>query len=211
MTMTILRVPAILLLAAIMLLASASVTLADKSFLCRGSYSSSTFENVVVPKGNTCKLDRFNTVSGNIKVEEGASLIICPDNEIKGNIKAEGADTVFISDLLFVSPCSPPEAPKALGITIGGNVDIKGAASFTLLGNPAGVTTIYGNIKVKNTQNVLIENFDGITGNVEAKSNGNVSITGNTIEGNLKIKGTTGSCRGDETNNSVSGNTDACP
>lgn len=177
--------------------------------VCVGNHSYSTFDNIVVPSGNTCKIDRFNVVSGNIKVEEGASLIICPDNEIKGNIKAEDADTVFISDLLFVSPCSPPGPPKALGITIGGNVDIKGASSFTLLGNPFGVTAINGNVNIKQTQNVRIENFTGIAGNVEVKNNGNVVVTGNTIGGNLKIKGTTGSCI--EQNNFVSGKVSSCP
>lgn len=180
------------------------------SDVCVGSHSYSTFNNIIVPSGNTCKIDRFNVVSGNIKVEEGASLIICPDNEIGGNIKAHAADTIFISDLLTLL-CAPPidAPPKALGITIGGNVDIKGVGSFTLLGNPLGVTSINGNVKVKHAQNVRIENFDGITGNVEAKNNITVTITGNTIGGSLKISGTTGSCT--EQNNFVSGKLNSCP
>lgn len=192
------------------LFADVPAVFADHSF-CAGSFSFSTFKNIVVPAGSTCKLDRFNVVNGNIDVKSGGSLIICPDNKVNGNIKAEESDTVFISDLLFVSPCLPPGPPKALGITIGGNVDIKGAGSFTLLGNPSGVTSIGGNVMVKQTQDVRMENFDGIHGNVEAKDNVNVAITGNTIDGNLKIRGTTASCTGDATNNSVGGNVDPCP
>lgn len=82
--------------------------------------------------------------------------------------------------------------------------------SFSLIGNPAGVTAVDGNVLVKKTEDVTIKNFDGIDGNVMVLNNGDVEATGNTIGGNLVITGTTGSCTGDGTNNTVSGKVKAC-
>jgi|TARA_Y100000310_G_scaffold75749_1_gene72128 hypothetical protein len=184
------------------------VVAASGKFSCTGTHTESSFNSIIVPQGETCTLEKFNEVSGDITVQQGASLIICPDNDIAGNIKAKGADTVFISDQK-IPPCALPPPPKALGITIGGSVKVKNANSFSLIGNPAGVTSIGKDVKVKDTQDVNIIDFDGIAGNVKAEKNGDVTITGNTIGKNLKIKGTTGSCV--DADNSVGGKIKGCP
>jgi len=47
--------------------------------------------------------------------------------------------------------------------------------------------------------------------NLNINRSQDVFITGNTVNDNLIIEGTTGSCTGDNTNNTVSGDTNPCP
>lgn len=176
---------------------------------CIGNYSGSSFYDLVVPKGQTCQLDRFNVVNGSIKVEKNASLTICPDNEIHGDIKAHNADSIYISDLTG-GPCS---TAKARGITIDGDVKIESANSVSLFGNPyGGIAIIKGSIKVENVALVMIQsfnNFSSIKGDVKVEHSGDVTITENVIGGGLKIKATTRSCI--EQKNTVSGKLNSCP
>ena len=204
-----LGVVAVIVIVAMSNLTKAKVAdLDDAKEACIGSHSFSSFNNLVVPKGQTCMIGRFNVVNGDIKVREGASLIVCPDNDIKGDIKANNPNTVFISDQL-IGPCAPTAPPpKALGITIGGDVKVEGSSSFTLVGNPLGVVAINGDVKIKNTQTVEILQFT-VNGNVEVRNSGDVTVTDNTIGGDLKIKGTSGTCI--EQGNLVAGTVDTCP
>lgn len=177
---------------------------------CVGNYSGASFGDLVVPKGQTCQLDRFNSVNGDIKVEKDASLIVCPDNDIHGDVKAHKANSVYISDLTE-GPCGT--APKALGITIDGDVKIEGASSVSLIGNPfGGVAVIKGDVKVENAAAVVIQSFNNLSsilGDVKVSRSGDVTVTDNVITGDLKIKATTGVCT--EQNNSVSGKLNSCP
>ena len=175
---------------------------------CVGNYSYTTLSDLVVPEGQTCMIGRFNVVNGDIKVKAGANLIICPDNDIRGDIKANRPNTVFISDQIIGLCALTAPPPKALGITIGGDVKVEGGSNFTLLGNPLGVVAIKGNVKIKNMQTVAISQFT-INGDTEVKNNTDLTVTGNIIGGDLKIKGTSGTCI--EQNNSVSGKLDSCP
>ena len=100
--------------------ASEEVEAQARKLLCSGSHSFSSFNNLIVPEGQTCKLDRFNVVNGDIEVRKGATLIICPDNQILGDVKARNADTVFISD----QPIPPCREIKERGVTIGGDVKV---------------------------------------------------------------------------------------
>lgn len=180
----------------------------DDNRTCVGNYSGTTFEDIVVPKGQTCQLNRFNVVNGDIKVRKNATLIVCPDNIISGDIKAEQAESVFISDLT-ISPCA---SAKALGVSIGGDVKVNGGNSVSLFGNPSGVAVIEGYVEIKNVQSVSVQYFNGssyINGDVRVKHAGEVNVLENIIGGDLKIKGTSGACL--EAGNSVTGKTDSCP
>lgn len=177
---------------------------------CVGNYAGTVFsEDLVVPEGQTCQLDQFNVVYGSIRVEKGADLIVCPDNAIHGDVKSHGANSVYISDLTGW-PCS--EA-KALGITIDGDVKVEGGGSVSLIGNPyGGVAVIKGNIKVEHVGDVSIQNFHNLSaveGNVKVERSGTVTVTDNIIGGDLRIKGTEGSCV--EQNNLVVGRRNSCP
>lgn len=76
-------------------------------FYCSDRQTFSAFNNIVVPEGQTCILDQFNVVRGDIEVKQGATLVVCPDNDIAGSVRADGADTVKLSDILE-PPCISP-------------------------------------------------------------------------------------------------------
>ena len=177
--------------------------------VCIGNYSGTSFGDLVVPEGQTCQLNQFNVVGGDLKVEKGANLIVCPDNHIQGSVKAHQPGSVYISDIAG-GLCSPA---KALGITIDGDVKVEGGGSVTLLGNPfGGVAVVKGDVKVENAQSVVIQSFANLSslqGDVKVSHSGDVTVTDNVIGGNLQIKGTSGSCT--QQNNSVTGKVDSCP
>jgi len=77
---------------------------AAEYFYCSERQTFSAFNNIVVPEGETCILDQWNVVQGDIEVKQGATLVICPDNDIIGNVIADGAETVHITDIL-AAPC----------------------------------------------------------------------------------------------------------
>lgn len=201
-TLVISRAMAVTILASI-LASTPSATAAPD--VCVGSYSGSTFDDLVVPEGRTCQLNQFNVVNGNIKVKKAASLIICPDNSIQGDIRAKKPGTIHISDLP-APPCGPQ---KALGITIGGDIRVRGGGVFRLLGNPSGLNLVEGDVVVVETQTIEIVNHTDLRGDVVVKHNGDVTVTGNTIGGDLRIRGTSGHCV--ESGNSVAGDVDSCP
>ena len=197
------------LFALILTSAMVSNVLADnaKKIVCTGEYSYASLNDLIVPKGQTCTIGRFNVVNGNIEVKEGANLVVCPDNDIHGNIKADRPNSIFISDQL-IGPCAPlSPPPKALGIIIDGDIKVESGNSFTLIGNPAGVVAVKGDVKIERTQTVAIMQFT-INGDVNIKHSTDVTVTDNVIGGDLKIKGTSGTCT--ENNNSVSGKVDSC-
>jgi hypothetical protein len=75
-----------------------------------------------------------------------------------------------------------------------------------------GVAVVEGDVEVKNMQAVEIRDFNGssaIRGDVRVRNSGNVIVTDNDIGGDLKIRGTSGTCR--EAGNSVGGELDSCP
>lgn len=177
--------------------------------VCVGSYFGASFGDLVVPAGQTCQLNQFNVVNGDVKVEKDANLIVCPDNQIQGSVKAHQPNSVYISDLTG-GPCGPI---KALGVTIGGDIKVEGGSSVSFVGNPfGGVAVIQGNIKVENVSAVSIQSFNNLSsihGDIKVEHSGDVTVTDNVIGGDLKIKGTTGLCS--EQNNSISGKVDSCP
>lgn len=177
--------------------------------VCTGDHSNSSFNDLIVPEGATCTLTKFNEVDGSIRVDAGATLIVCPDNNIAGSVRAKGATKVFISDQT-IAPCAEP---KALGVTIGGDVNVKSGGILRLIGNPSGgVAIIEGKVKAKNMQTVEIKDFRNLStimGDVKVEQSTNVTVTGNTLGKNLKIDGTSGNCT--EQNNTVAGRTDTCP
>jgi len=110
------------------------------------------------------------------------------------------------------------------GGTVNGNVNVNGGKLTIKNGG-----TITGNLEASNGATVTIDNanIDGnvivndsdpvsitdseINGNVYITDSENVTVTNNEVNGNLEITGTTGSCTGSDTNNTVSGNTIPCP
>lgn len=207
----------LLIMSPVLLVVGSSPVLADRgedddgdgAAICVGNHGGSSFKDLVVPKGQTCQLDGFNVVTGDIKVRKGASLVVCPDNDIRGDIKADKPDTILITDQT-IPPCG---SIKALGITVGGDIKVSDGRLVQLIGNPSGgVAVVEGDVEVKNTQTVDIRDFSNLSeirGDVTVKDSGDVTVTANIIRGDLTIRGTRGTCV--EIGNFVAGDLDSCP
>lgn len=79
-------------------------TATAENFYCSDRQTFSAFNNIIVAEGQTCVLDQFNVVQGDIVVNKGATLIVCADNDIAGSILADGAETVSLIDAVG-GPC----------------------------------------------------------------------------------------------------------
>lgn len=73
----------------------ATDVLADE-FVCRGTFVQRSFDNVVVPSGASCRLDRA-AVKGNIVVQSNGSLETNL-TRINGSVQSEGYNSVIIGN-----------------------------------------------------------------------------------------------------------------
>ena len=189
-----------------------------ETFYCSDRQTFSAFNNIIVPEGQTCVLDQFNVVQGNIEVRQGASLYVYADNDIAGNVIADGAETVYLAD--FVPPnartmdddddddardddddarddddddddgvVAPPPPPKARGLVILGSVDVQNTNNFSLIGNPEGISIVRGDISILNTETVKIVDIDEINGNLEISTSASCDISNNVISGSTELGG----------------------
>lgn len=127
---------------------------------CVGTLTAGTFDNVVVPAGQSCTLTN-STVKGNVKALENSALD-ARDNSIGGNVQGDKAENI---DLHRNS--------------IGGNVELKegeSSPSQALDVNMRGNKLSNGNIKVEKMRGdvFIIEN---------AVRNGNVQVFENVVIG----------------------------
>lgn len=128
------------------------------------------------------------TVDGTLQVN-GGTLVIKDDTTVNGNLESVGG-TIKIES----------------GSTITGNVQIKVSGAGGVL--EIKDSTLFGNIISQDLDTLIIMNVN-LGGNIISDNNRNVSITDNTVNGNIEIKGTFGSCT--EERNIVNGNIDSCP
>ena len=73
------------------------------------------------------------------------------------------------------------------------------------------MAVIKGSVKIEKVEAVVIQyfnNLSSIQGDVKVEHSGDVAVLDNVISGDLKIKGTTGSCI--EQDNLVSGKLSSC-
>jgi DUF4097 and DUF4098 domain-containing protein YvlB len=153
-----------MLLALAFVLPAASIALAEE-FTCRGFLGAVTVDNLRVPQNASCKLNGTK-VQGTIKVENGATLTASKITVI-GNIQAEGAKAVNVS-----------------GSSVGGSIQIKqgGAAKIDKV-------RVKGDILFDSNKRALSATSNRVGGNVQAFQNtGGVTISYNTIDGNLQCK-----------------------
>lgn len=143
---------------------------------------------IVVGPDEIVVISNSATVSGNLQVN-GGTLVITDDTTINGNIESFGG-TIKIEG----------------GSTITGNVQIKVSGAGGLL--EIKDSTLFGNIETKDLDTLIVTNVN-LGGNIKSENNKDVSITGNTVNGSIEIKGTLGSCT--ETGNNVKGSIDGCP
>ncbi len=137
-----------------------------EEFRCTGSVGAVALDNIFVPDGASCTLDRTRA-NGSIVVGTGASLV-ARSVSINGNLQAEGARAVSV-----------------LGhSTFGGSVQL-------VQGNSATIerARIKGDILFDENTGPLAASGNTVGGNVQAFKNfGGVTLRNNRIGGNLQCK-----------------------
>jgi hypothetical protein len=159
------RLIGVTVLAACSPLTVPAVAAADER-VCRGSIGAETVDDLRVPQGATCELNR-TTVEGNTKVE-GSAMLRAKSTRVDGNVQAENAARVVVGSS-----------------QVGGSVQVKQGG-----GADVSETRVTGDIQLDANSGAL-QHVAGNTvgGNVQVMSNtGGVDITGNTIDGNLQCK-----------------------
>jgi hypothetical protein len=133
---------------------------------CQGFLGAVTVENLTVPQGASCTLDRTR-VQGNIKVENGASLTARQVTVI-GNIQADGASFVEV----------------LAGATVGGSIQLKQGGSARIEN-----VIVNGDIQFESNNGVLSAAGNQVGGNIQVFQNvGGVTIAHNAVNGNLQCK-----------------------
>lgn len=133
---------------------------------CRGTLGAITVDNLRVPNGASCTLDR-TYVKGTVKVEGNATLV-ATSIRVVGNVQAENAARVIVRG----------------GSRVGGSVQIVQGGSARVVGS-----NVNGDILYDDNRRALAALRNAVGGNVQAFQNtGGVEIRGNVIDGNLQCK-----------------------
>jgi hypothetical protein len=142
------------------------VILAADERTCRGELGDVTVDNLRVPGGARCTLNRTH-VKGTIKVEPRASLN-ARRVRVEGNVQAENARQVSVTESSH----------------IGGSVQIKQGGPATVVN-----TTVQGDIQYNANRSSLRLSDNRVGGNGQVISNeARAEIYGNRIDGNLQCK-----------------------
>ena len=153
------------------LLACAAVTVLPaiviaEERICRGEIGSTTVDNLRVPDGASCILNRTQ-VKGTIKVESRGSLD-ARGVRVVGNVQAENARQVSVTQ----------------SSQIGGSVQIKQGGSATVLNS-----AVQGDVQYDDNRSSLRVNDNRVGGNVQVIGNqARAEIYRNRIDGNLQCK-----------------------
>lgn len=133
---------------------------------CRGDLGSATVDNLRVPEGATCTLNRTH-VKGTIKVGPRATLY-ARGVRVEGNVQAENSRSVSVTQ----------------SSRIGGSVQVKQGGSATVLDS-----SVQGDIQYEANHNSLRANDNTVGGNIQVIGNqARAEIYRNVIEGNLQCK-----------------------
>jgi hypothetical protein len=136
------------------------------SGVCNGIIGAQRFENLDVPEGASCILNR-TIVDGNIKVFNNATLLAV-EVTVGGNIQAESAAAVTVNN----------------NSTVGGSIQVKQGGSATV-----DQVRVNGDIQLESNRSALIVTFNRVGGNIQIFSNSALAtIIDNVIDGNLQCK-----------------------
>jgi hypothetical protein len=148
------------------LLAFAPATVVAEERTCRGTIGARTLDNVRVPPGATCELNR-TVVQGTIKVERNA-VLVARGVRVIGNVQAEDARRVVV----------------AAGSRVGGSVQAVQGGRVRVVDS-----RINADILVDENDRLNTINRNRVGGNIQAFQNdGGVRIHDNRVEGNLQCK-----------------------
>jgi hypothetical protein len=150
-------------------------------------------DNVVVPRGAACELVGAD-VRGNVRAQPDSSLIIDQGTVVRGNVEVkEDANTgAFDATIRGNYTCDRCIFEDVIQSVIGGNVQIAGSQDGDFILS----SSIGGNIHIKDSTAVetafLVEDTD-VGGDVIFEKNaGDASISGNRLDGDLKVLGNRG-------------------
>jgi hypothetical protein len=147
------------------LLATAPGVFAEET-QCRGTIGARTLDNIFVPDGQRCVLDRTRA-KGSVVVGRGATLT-ATGVSINGNLQAESARSVWLRNFSFVG--------SSVQIVQGGAAIIETAS-------------IEGSLLFDDNDGSVRATRNSIGDNLQAFQNtGGVAISQNVIDGNLQCK-----------------------
>lgn len=153
------------LLAFVAVTALPAIVIAEER-ICRGEIGNTTVDNLRVPDGASCILNRTQ-VKGTVKVESRASLD-ARGVRVVGNVQAENARQVSVTQSSH----------------IGGSVQIKRGGSASVLNS-----TVQGDVQYDDNRSSLRVNHNRVGGNVQVIGNqARAEIYRNRIDGNLQCK-----------------------
>jgi len=148
------------------LLAAASFGAAAEEYRCTGAVGAVSLDNIFVPDGASCVLNRTRA-KGSIVVGTGARLL-ATSVSVGGNLQAEGAADVTVGGFS----------------TFGGSVQIVQGGSASL-----SRARINGDILFDDNRAPLLASGNTVGGSLQAFRNlGGVTLTGNRMNGNLQCK-----------------------
>jgi hypothetical protein len=143
-----------------------SLPAAAEEFVCTGTVGAVSLDNIFVPDGASCVLNRTRA-RGSIVVGNGASLT-ATSVAITGNLQAEGAAGVSVGG----------------ASTFGGSVQVVQGGSASISG-----ARINGDIQFDENIGPLSARSNTVGGSVQVVKNfGGVSLVNNRIKGNLQCK-----------------------
>jgi hypothetical protein len=144
----------------------ASLPAAAEEFRCTGAVGAVALDNIFVPDGASCVLNRTRA-KGSIVVGEGATLS-ATSVAITGNLQAEGAADIRVAG----------------SSTFGGSVQIVKGGSASISG-----ARVNGDIQLDENIGALSARSNIVGGNIQVVKNfGGVSLVNNRMKGNLQCK-----------------------
>lgn len=133
---------------------------------CTGTLGAITVDNVLVPQGATCTLNKTR-VQGTVKVAGNATLY-AKTARVNGNIQAENARLVSVT----------------ANTTVGGSIQIVQGGAATI-----SRARVNGDILFDDNAKPVKALYNTVGGNIQAFQNtGGVQIKGNVVDGNLQCK-----------------------
>lgn len=153
-------------IAVAMFCAGVAVSAHAEETQCTGSIGAVGLDNVFVPDGRACRLDRTR-LKGNIVVGRGAQLT-AQGVIVNGNIQAEGAASVAVLNFS----------------TVGGSVQIVQGRAATI-----DRARINGDLYFDSNNGPIAASANQVGGSLQAFQNeGGVRLVNNRIKGNLQCK-----------------------
>lgn len=145
---------------------AAAAPASAEEFTCRGAVGAITVDNLIVPTGNTCTLDRTR-VKGTIEVARGATLK-AKRIFVIGNVQSEGATSVSLVDRS----------------NVGGSIQVKNARAVTV-----NAVIVGGSIQLESNVGPIRVLGNIVDADVQLFQNrGASSVSNNRIDGNLQCK-----------------------